>query len=48
MEKISHWLCAVPDLEKGMTLAGDLFDLRWRPIRVANMTLVDANGKSSE
>jgi hypothetical protein len=43
-----HIGLAVPDLEKGMAEFGALFDLEWRPVRVAKVTLVDSTGRRSE
>jgi hypothetical protein len=48
MRKIFHIGLAVPDLQKGMAEIGQLFDLTWRPVRIAKMTFVDSSGRSSD
>ena len=48
MSKLFHIGLAVPELEKSMAEIGELFDLEWRPVQVANVTLVDSNGRHSE
>jgi catechol 2,3-dioxygenase-like lactoylglutathione lyase family enzyme len=44
MGAIWHIGIAVPDLEKGQRELGEVFGLRWRPVRVRRLTLTDEAG----
>jgi catechol 2,3-dioxygenase-like lactoylglutathione lyase family enzyme len=48
MGSIWHIGIAVPDLKKGQKELGEIFGLRWRPVRVRNLTLADAAGRFHE
>ena len=48
MTSIWHIGFAVPDLERGTNELGEVFGLRWRPVRVRKLTLNDADGRPNE
>jgi hypothetical protein len=45
MRKIFHIGLAVPDLERGMSEIGTLFELEWRPVVVRSLTLTAGDGR---
>src|SRR5689334_20313728 len=45
MGSIWHIGIAVPDLDKGQKELGEVFGLRWRPVRVRKLTLTNAAGR---
>jgi hypothetical protein len=48
MGSIWHIGIAVPELDLGKKQLADVFGLSWRPVRVRELTLTDANGQQRD